>query len=111
YLKHLDDNPSTNDEVGARFDLGDVVREAMERAGLRGHLVRSVIRSEGTRAAAACSRCGARLYVDSAETPPLLEGEVFELDCAGRHLVRDRGRSEGFPVAGGLRDIDWCPVG
>ena len=82
YLKHLDEHPSTNDEVGARFGHGDVVREAMERAGLRGHLVRSVIRSEGTKAAAACARCGARLYGDSGQTPPLLEGEVFEVDCA-----------------------------
>jgi hypothetical protein len=40
-----------------------------------------VIRAEGTRAAAACPDCGARLYVDWTTMPPFMEGEVFETDC------------------------------
>jgi hypothetical protein len=81
YLKHLDGRRPAYDETDARSRHGDVVREAMGRASLRGHVVRSVIRSEGTKAAGACACCGARLYVDSASNPPLWEGEVFDVDC------------------------------
>jgi len=85
YLKRLDELRPSNDEISARHRHGDVVREAMQRASLRGHIVESVIRGEGARAAAACARCGARLYIDSAKKPPLLEGEVFEADCPSAH--------------------------
>jgi len=43
--------------------------------------VNRVIRAEGTRAAAACPECGARLYVDWTTMPPFREGEVFDADC------------------------------
>jgi hypothetical protein len=81
YLKHLDRQKISQEELHERFRHGDAIREAMSRAFLRGHTVDRVIRAEGTRAAAACQRCRARLYVDSASDPPFVEGEVFDVDC------------------------------
>lgn len=82
YLKHLDDKVRRR-EYDPRFaDHMSAVQEAFERAGLRGHSVNRVIRTEGTKAAAACPDCGARLYVDWTTMPPFMEGEVFESDCS-----------------------------
>ena len=81
YLKHLDDKELTDQEVGSASQHVTAVQEAFERASLRGHRVRRVIRAEGQRAAAVCPDCGARLYVDWSGRPVFMEGEVFEIDC------------------------------
>lgn len=82
YLKHLDDKVRSGDRNPLLGDHLSAVQEAFERARLRGHTVTRVIRAEGTRAAAACPECGARLYVDWSIMPPFMEGEVFDVDCS-----------------------------
>jgi hypothetical protein len=82
YLKHLDDKHMSDDDNRRVADHLDAVQEAFARARLRGHSLTRVIRAEGTRAAAACPDCGARLYVDWATMPPFMEGEVFDTDCS-----------------------------
>jgi hypothetical protein len=82
YLKHLDDKVRSGDHNPRLADHVDAVQEAFERARLRGHTVTRVIRAEGTRAAAACPECGARLYIDWTTMPPFMEGEVFDIDCS-----------------------------
>ena len=83
YLQHLEQKEVTVGDKGRLADHLDAVQAAFDRAALRGHTIARAIRAEGTRAAAACPDCGARLYVDWTSMPPLTEGEVFELDCAG----------------------------
>lgn len=58
-----------------------VAREAFDRARLYGHRITRIARREGTRAAARCPDCGARVYIDTATTPPIIEGEAFETEC------------------------------
>jgi hypothetical protein len=82
YLKHLDDKVRSNDYDPRLADHLDAVQEAFSRMRLRGHTVNRVIRAEGTRAAAACPGCGARLHVDWTTMPPFMEGEVFDTDCS-----------------------------
>lgn len=82
YLKHLDDKVRSGEGDPRLGDHLSAVHEAFERARLRGHTVTRVIRAEGTRAAAACPDCGARLYVDWTRMPPFMDGEVFDVDCA-----------------------------
>lgn len=81
YLQHLDDRDERKDDTRRLADHLDSVQEAFERARLRGHSLNRVIRAEGSRAAAACPDCGARLYVDWTTMPPFMEGEVFDIDC------------------------------
>lgn len=81
YLKHLDDRRLTEREQGSAARHIHAVSEAFERAKLRGHDVRRVLRAENEQAAAVCGRCAARLYVDWGQTPVYMEGEVFDLDC------------------------------
>lgn len=82
YLEHLERREPTREEGRQSANQLDAVREAFERAAERGHHIKQMIRAEGTRGAAACPDCGARLYIDWTEMPPLMEGEVFELDCS-----------------------------
>jgi hypothetical protein len=77
YLKRLDEHPLSDDELDERYRHIDAVQEAMARSRFRGHSIRSLIRSEGNRAAAFCESCGARLYLDTSYDPPLMDGEVF----------------------------------
>lgn len=81
-LKHLDDKVRSGDHNRRLGDHLSAVQEAFERARLRGHTLTRVIRAEGSRAAAACPDCGARLYVDWTTMPPFMEGEVFDIDCS-----------------------------
>lgn len=81
YLQHLDKKELTDEDGRHMADQLDAVHEAFGRAGLRGHKITHVIRAEGSRAAAACPDCGARLYIDWSEMPPFMDGEVFEVDC------------------------------
>jgi hypothetical protein len=81
YLRHLDDREIPEEEMRATFERGRVSGEAIERAALRGHNVPRILRAEGTQAASVCVECGARLYVDTSTSPPLMEGEVFDNDC------------------------------
>jgi hypothetical protein len=81
YLKHLDDREMSDEQGRMAVNHLDAVQQAFERAGLLGHKVGRVIRAEGTRAAAACPDCGARLYVEWTTMPPFMEGEVFEVSC------------------------------
>lgn len=83
YLEHLERKPVTGEEAHRVADQLEAVPEALDRASLRGHKITRVIRAENSRAAAACPDCGARLYVDWTSMPPLIEGEVFEIDCSG----------------------------
>ena len=55
--------------------------DAARRASLRGHAVVEWLRVLDDEAAGRCVRCGARVYVNAATTPPTLAGEVFEEDC------------------------------
>jgi hypothetical protein len=82
YLKHLDEKVQSRTYNPRMADHMNAVHEAFERARLRGHTVARVIRAEGTRAAAACPECGARLYIDWTTMPPFMEGEVFDVDCS-----------------------------
>lgn len=82
YLQHLEQRRVRIEDDRRLADQLDVVQEAFDRAALRGHEITRVIRAEGTRAAAACPLCGARLYVDWASRPPFMEGEAFEIDCS-----------------------------
>lgn len=82
YLEHLERRPVTAEEARGVADQLEAVPEALDRASLRGHTITRVIRAENSRAAAACPDCGARLYVEWTTMPPIMEGEVFEIDCS-----------------------------
>jgi hypothetical protein len=81
-LLHRPERDMDDQEMADFRSRQDTVREAMSRAGLRGHKVDRVIRSENRQAAAVCRRCGARMYVDWRAGPAFMEGEVFDVDCA-----------------------------
>ena len=63
------------------MERGAAQSEAADRATLRGHSIHEWLRARDAEAAARCSRCGARLYVDVSAEPPIVSGEVFETDC------------------------------
>lgn len=81
YLKVLDEREASLDELGVAMRQMEVVEDAFQRALLRGHLIRQVLRGESGRAAAVCPDCGARLYIDATKRPPFMEGEVFDQEC------------------------------
>lgn len=68
------------DELAQSMREVDVIGQAYDRAGLRGHDCRT-IRVEHGLVAARCRRCGARVYVDTTRSPPFMEGEAFDDDC------------------------------
>ena len=68
-------------ELRLALELMDLQREAQGRATLRGHNVEKWLRVENARAIARCTTCGARLYLDKAQSPPVMDGDVFERDC------------------------------
>jgi hypothetical protein len=83
FLQHLDKRQTSPEDLARVGRQLGAVPEAMERAVLRRHKVKRVIRAENQRAAAVCEHCGARLYVDWSTTPAFMEGEVFDVECTG----------------------------
>jgi hypothetical protein len=71
------------EEVTLRIRTILAIAEARDRARLRGHAVGPPIRVHSGRAAARCSACDARVYVDASAEPAFAEGEVFEEECSG----------------------------